>query len=65
MHVTLLVIRLVLAAVFVLAGAAKLADLAGSRAAVEGFGVPARMAGRVRSAVANRRFVHGRRTTQA
>jgi thiol-disulfide isomerase/thioredoxin len=44
MHVTLLVIRLVLAAVFLVAGAAKLADLAGSRAAVEGFGVPARMA---------------------
>jgi hypothetical protein len=41
MHVTLLVIRLVLAAVFLVAGGAKLADLAGSRAAVEGFGVPA------------------------
>jgi len=45
MHVTLLVIRLLLAAVFGVAGVAKLADLAGSRAAVEGFGVPARAAG--------------------
>ena len=44
MHVTLLIIRLVLAAVFLVAGGAKLADLAGSRAAVEGFGVPARAA---------------------
>jgi thiol-disulfide isomerase/thioredoxin len=41
MHVTLLVIRLILAVVFLVAGGAKLADLAGSRAAVEGFGVSA------------------------
>jgi uncharacterized membrane protein YphA (DoxX/SURF4 family) len=37
--------RLILAAVFALAGAAKLADLAGSRTAVAGFGVPERLAG--------------------
>jgi uncharacterized membrane protein YphA (DoxX/SURF4 family)/peroxiredoxin len=36
--------RIVLAAVFVLAGAAKLADLEGSRRAMEGFGVPRRFA---------------------
>jgi uncharacterized membrane protein YphA (DoxX/SURF4 family) len=41
----LLASRLILAAVFSLAGAAKLADLAGSRAAVAGFGVPERLAG--------------------
>ena len=40
-----LVARLVLAAVFALAGAAKLADLEGSRAALAGFGVPDRLAG--------------------
>ncbi|HEX3617269.1 MAG TPA: TlpA disulfide reductase family protein [Solirubrobacteraceae bacterium] len=45
MHVTLLVIRLVLAAVFLVAGAAKLADPTGSRAAATGFGVPAPVAG--------------------
>jgi peroxiredoxin/uncharacterized membrane protein YphA (DoxX/SURF4 family) len=43
--VLLLLARLALAAVFVVAGAAKLADLAGSRRAVEGFGVPAAAAG--------------------
>jgi Methylamine utilisation protein MauE/AhpC/TSA family len=37
--------RLGLAVVFALAGAAKLADLAGSRQAVRGFGVPAALAG--------------------
>jgi hypothetical protein len=35
--------RVVLAAVFATAGAAKLADLQGSRSAVEGFGVPRRL----------------------
>jgi peroxiredoxin/uncharacterized membrane protein YphA (DoxX/SURF4 family) len=43
-------VRLVLAAVFAVAGVAKLLDAAGSRAAVEGFGVPrgaARFAGTV------------------
>ena len=44
MDAALLIARLVLAGVFAVAGAAKLADLAGSRAAVEGFGVPARLA---------------------
>ena len=44
MDEVLLVARLVLAAVFAVAGAAKLADLAGSRAAVAGFGVPERLA---------------------
>jgi thiol-disulfide isomerase/thioredoxin/uncharacterized membrane protein YphA (DoxX/SURF4 family) len=44
MHVALLGIRLLLAAVFVLAGVTKLADLGGSRAAVAGFGVPDRLA---------------------
>lgn len=44
MDAALLVARLVLAAVFALAGAAKLADLPGSRAAVEGFGVPRALA---------------------
>ena len=38
-----LVLRLALAAMFVVAGAAKLADLAGSREALEGFGVPVRV----------------------
>ena len=33
-------VRLVLAAVFAVAGTAKLLDAAGSRAALEGFGVP-------------------------
>jgi uncharacterized membrane protein YphA (DoxX/SURF4 family) len=41
---TLLVLRLILAAVFLTAGLAKLADLPGSRAAVAGFGVPERAA---------------------
>jgi uncharacterized membrane protein YphA (DoxX/SURF4 family) len=40
----LLAARLLLAAVFAVAGAAKLADLAGSRSAVAGFGVPERLA---------------------
>ena len=43
-------VRLVLAAVFAVAGVAKLLDAAGSRGALEGFGVPrgaARLAGRV------------------
>ena len=40
-----LLARLGLAVVFALAGAAKLADLAGSRQAVRGFGVPAPLAG--------------------
>ena len=44
MEAALVVARLVLAAVFAVAGAAKLADLAGSRAAVAGFGVPDRLA---------------------
>jgi methylamine dehydrogenase accessory protein MauD len=44
MSVGLLVCRLVLAGVFVTAGLAKLADLAGSRQAVVEFGVPQRLA---------------------
>jgi thiol-disulfide isomerase/thioredoxin/uncharacterized membrane protein YphA (DoxX/SURF4 family) len=44
MHFALLGVRFVLAGVFALAGVAKLADLTGSRAAVAGFGVPARLA---------------------
>src|SRR4051812_35383105 len=40
MDVALVVARLLLAAVFAVAGAAKLADLAGSRAALAGFGLP-------------------------
>src|SRR5215208_919776 len=44
MDEALLLARLLLAAVFAVAGAAKLADVAGSRAAVEGFGVPTRLA---------------------
>ena len=43
--VTLLIARLALAAVFFLAGVTKLADRAGSRAAMIGFGVPAALAG--------------------
>jgi uncharacterized membrane protein YphA (DoxX/SURF4 family) len=42
-----LVVRLILAGVFAVAGAAKLADLQGSRAAVAGFGVPERLVGPV------------------
>ena len=41
MHAALLCARVMLAAVFALAAVTKLADLAGSRAAVAGFGVPA------------------------
>src|SRR5580658_3698886 len=44
MHVALLGARLVLAAVFAVASATKLADLAGSRTAVAAFGVPERLA---------------------
>lgn len=44
MEEALTAVRLLLAGVFVVAGAAKLADLAGSRAAVAGFGVPERLA---------------------
>lgn len=44
MDEALLAARLALAAVFVVAGVAKLADLAGSRAAVAGFGLPERLA---------------------
>src|SRR5690349_1073007 len=44
-------LRVVLAVMFVVAGAAKLADLRGSRAAVEGFGVPGRLAGPVAVAI--------------
>lgn len=45
MGAVLLVCRVVLAAVFVVAGVAKLADLEGSRRAVREFGVPDRLAG--------------------
>jgi peroxiredoxin len=41
----LLVLRVLLACVFALAGVAKLADLPGSRVAAVGFGVPERLAG--------------------
>lgn len=41
----LIVARAALVAVFALAGTAKLADLAGARAALRGFGAPARIAG--------------------
>src|ERR1700730_1764375 len=44
MHTALLVTRLLLAAVFATAAIGKLADLAGSRDAVAGFGVPERFA---------------------
>jgi thiol-disulfide isomerase/thioredoxin len=44
MHIALLCFRLLLAGVFALAALTKLADLRGSRAAVAGFGVPARFA---------------------
>ena len=44
MDVALLVARLVLAAVFVVSGFAKLVDREGSRQAVAGFGVPSRLA---------------------
>lgn len=45
MDVALLAARVILAALFAVAGVAKLADLRGSREAVTGFGVPARFAG--------------------
>ena len=41
MNLVLLLARLLLAAVFLVAGLAKLADLAGSRQALRDFGVPA------------------------
>jgi uncharacterized membrane protein YphA (DoxX/SURF4 family) len=44
MDTALLVLRLILAAVFLVAGLAKLADLQGAREAVAGFGVPERLA---------------------
>jgi peroxiredoxin/uncharacterized membrane protein YphA (DoxX/SURF4 family) len=44
MDIVLLVARLLLAGVFLVAGIGKLADLAGSRKAMESFGVPARFA---------------------
>lgn len=44
MDTALLLARLVLAAVFVVAGVAKLADRSGSRQAMRGFGVPERLA---------------------
>jgi thiol-disulfide isomerase/thioredoxin len=45
MDTILLLVRLVLAAIFAVAGLAKLADRAGSRQALIDFGVPARLAG--------------------
>src|SRR5207248_9503974 len=44
MILLLMLARLVLVAVFLVAGLAKLADLAGSRQAMRDFGVPARLA---------------------
>src|SRR5205085_9532659 len=44
MSVVVLFARLLLAAVFLVAGLAKLADLAGSRQALRDFGVPAQLA---------------------
>jgi len=44
MGAALLALRILLACVFVIAGLAKLADLAGSRRAIVGFGVPERLA---------------------
>lgn len=44
MSIVLLLARLVLAAVFLVAGIAKLADLAGSRQAMRDFGVPSKLA---------------------
>ena len=44
MALVLLIVRLLLAVVFLVAGLAKLADLAGSRQALRDFGVPARLA---------------------
>lgn len=45
MRITLIVIRLVLAAMFVVAGAAKLRDRQGARQAVGDFGVPSVLVG--------------------
>ena len=45
MDLVLLAARLALAAIFAVAGVAKLADRKGSRQAVEDFGVPARLSG--------------------
>jgi uncharacterized membrane protein YphA (DoxX/SURF4 family) len=45
MGAAILALRVVLACVFLIAGVAKLADLAGSRRAVVGFGMPERLAG--------------------
>lgn len=44
MDAALVVARLVLAGVFIVAGGAKLADMPGSREALTGFGIPARVA---------------------
>src|SRR5215472_16732848 len=44
MSIVLLIARVVLFVVFLVAGIAKLADLAGSRSALRDFGVPARLA---------------------
>ncbi len=44
MDIALLIARLLLAAVFIIAGLAKLVDLAGSRQALADFGVPSRLA---------------------
>src|SRR6185369_14748942 len=44
MQIVLLIARLLLAVVFGVAGIAKAADLAGSRRAVAGFGIPERLA---------------------
>src|SRR2546421_11456445 len=43
MSLALLIARLLLAAVFLIAGLAKLADLAGSQQALRDFGVPAKL----------------------
>lgn len=51
MSAVLLVLRLVLATVLAVAGAAKLADRPGGRAAVSGFGVPAPLAGPIAAAL--------------
>lgn len=45
MDIVLLVIRLVLAGVFLIAGIGKLADLPGSRQSMARFGIPVRLAG--------------------
>ena len=44
MEIILLIARIILAAVFGLAGATKIADPAGSRKAMTGFGVPENLA---------------------